>query len=151
VDASNLYMPFVGFLPPTDPRIRSTVERIEQELGDGPLLKRYLPEHTPDGLPGEEGAFTMLTFWLVSALLFTGQADKASDYFARVLSYASPLGLFSEMIDQSTGELLGNYPQAFSHVGLMHAARNLTLVDKLGYLPAHQAVTGHAHQPPSGR
>jgi GH15 family glucan-1,4-alpha-glucosidase len=140
LDASNLYMPMVGFLRPDDPRILATIERTEKELGNGCFLRRYLPQDTPDGIPGEEGAFTMLTFWLISALLFAGQNEKAAGYFEDILSYASPLGLFSEMIDPDTGELLGNYPQAFSHIGLIHAARNLTLVDRHGYLPPHEGV-----------
>ena len=140
LDASNLFIPFVGFLPPQHPQVLSTIERIQQELGQGCLLWRYLPRETPDGIAGREGAFTMLTFWLISALLFAGQVEKAAGYFEEVLSYASPLGLFSEMIDPTSGELLGNYPQAFSHIGLLHAARNLTLVDRLGRLPAHEGL-----------
>jgi GH15 family glucan-1,4-alpha-glucosidase len=142
LDASNLYMPMVGFLRPDDPRILATVERTEKELGNGCFLWRYRYEETPDGLVGQEGAFTMLTFWFISALLFAGQNEKAAGYFEEILSYASPLGLFSEMVDPSTGELLGNYPQAFSHTGLIHAARNLTLVQRHGYLPPHQAIPG---------
>lgn len=140
LDASNLFIPLVGFLPPQHPWVLSTIERIEKELGQGCFLWRYLSQETPDGLTGGEGAFTMLTFWLVSALLFAGQTEKAAAYFEEVLSYASPLGLFSEMIDPSSGELLGNYPQAFSHIGLLHAARNLTLMDRLGWLPPHQGL-----------
>lgn len=151
LDASILFMPFVGFLPPRDPRIPSTVDRIEKELGDGCFLRRYLAEETPDGFPGGEGAFVMLTFWLVSALLFAGRTDKAGRCFEEMLSHASPLGLLSEMIDPSTGELVGNYPQAFSHIGLIHAARNLTLVDRLGWLPPRQVVPGlGARDEPSG-
>lgn len=140
VDASNLFIPFVGFLPPQHPQVLGTIERIQQELGQGCFLRRYLPQETPDGLTGEEGAFTMLTFWLISALLFAGQTEKAATYFEEILSCASPLGLLSEMVDPSTGEMLGNYPQAFSHIGLLHAARNLTLVDRLGHLPPHQGL-----------
>jgi len=136
-------MLFVGFLPPRDPRILSTVDRIERELGDGCFLRRCLAEETPDGLSAREGAFTILTFWLISALLFAGQTDRAGECFEKILSYASSLGLFSEMIDASTGEFLANYPQAFSHIGLIHAARNLTLVDRHGWLPPHQVIPGH--------
>ena len=126
LDASNLVIPFLGFLPPDDPRIRMNADAIARELADGPFVWRYRPSETDDGLDAqEEGAFTLLSFWLIGNLLYTGQADKAAEYFERIMSHANHLGLFSEMIDPRSGALLGNFPQAYSHVGLIHTARNL--------------------------
>ena len=128
LDASNLAIPFLGFIPPDDPRIAQNLRAIERELADGPFVWRYLPSETDDGLDGqEEGAFTLLSFWLIGNLLYTGQTERAAEYFERMLSHANHLGLFSEMIDPSTGEHLGNFPQAYSHIGLLHTARNLNL------------------------
>ena len=126
LDASNLVIPFLGLLPPDDPRIRMNADAIARELADGPFVWRYRPSETDDGLDSqEEGAFTLLSFWLIGNLLYTGQADKAAEYFEQIMSHANHLGLFSEMIDPRSGALLGNFPQAYSHVGLIHTARNL--------------------------
>ena len=126
LDASNLVIPFVGFLPPDDPRVRMNADGIARELADGPFVWRYRPSETDDGLEAqEEGAFTLLSFWLIGNLLYTGRVEKAAEYFERIMSHANHLGLFSEMIDPRTGALLGNFPQAYSHVGLIHTARNL--------------------------
>ena len=126
LDASNLVIPFLGFLPPNDPRIRLNADAIARELSDGPFVWRYLPSETDDGLDAqEEGAFTLLSFWLIGNLLYTGQIQKAAEYFEQIMSHANHLGLFSEMIDPRTGAMLGNFPQAYSHVGLIHTARNL--------------------------
>ena len=126
LDASNLVIPFLGFLPPDDPRIRMNADAIARELADGPFVWRYLPSETDDGLDAqEEGAFTLLSFWLIGNLLYTGRVERAAEYFEQIMSHANHLGLFSEMIDPRTGALLGNFPQAYSHVGLIHTARNL--------------------------
>ena len=126
LDASNLVIPFLGFLPPDDPRIRMNADAIARELADGPFVWRYLPSETDDGLDAqEEGAFTLLSFWLIGNLLYTGRVEKAAEDFEQIMSHANHLGLFSEMIDPRTGALLGNFPQAYSHVGLIHTARNL--------------------------
>ena len=126
LDGSNLVIPFLGFLPPDDPRIRMNADGIARELADGPFVWRYRPSETDDGLDAqEEGAFTLLSFWLIGNLLYTGQVQKAAEYFEQIMSHANHLGLFSEMIDPRTGALLGNFPQAYSHVGLIHTARNL--------------------------
>ena len=126
LDAGNLMIPFIGFLPASDPRNLSTVEAIVRELSDGPLVRRYLPGETDDGLCGEgEGSFTILSFWLIGNLIFSGQVEKAKEYFEQVLGYANHLGLFAEMIDPQSKEPLGNFPQAYSHVGLIHTALNL--------------------------
>ena len=128
LDASNLAIPFFGFIPAEDPRVRQNVDAIERELADGPLVWRYIPEETDDGLEAQpEGAFTMLSFWLLGNLIYTGQTDKAFDLFNEMISRCSNhLGLFAEMFDPSTNRQLGNFPQAYSHIGLIHTALNLS-------------------------
>ena len=127
LDASVLVIPFLYFLPPGDPRVRLTLEAVSRELADGPFVWRYLPRETDDGLEGQdEGAFTLLSFWLIGNLICTGQIELAVEYFERMLGHANHLGLFSEMINPRTGEFLGNFPQAYSHVGLIHTAQNLS-------------------------
>jgi len=128
LDASNLAIPFFGLIPSEDPRIRQNVDAIERELTDGPLVWRYLPEETDDGLDAQpEGAFTMLSFWLMGNLIYTGQTDKAFDLFNEMITRCSNhLGLFAEMFDPSTKRQLGNFPQAYSHIGLIHTALNLS-------------------------
>ena len=126
-DAALLMMPMVGFLPPEDPRMRSTVRRIREELEVNGLLRRYPPDLTDDGFGSEEGIFIMCTFWLVGYLTFIGELDEARELFERVLTAGNHLGLFSEMVDPVTGEALGNFPQALTHVSLIHSARNLDL------------------------
>ena len=143
LDASNLVIPFLGFLPPDDPRIRMNADGIARELADGPFVWRYRPSETDDGLDAqEEGAFTLLSFWLIGNLLYTGQIEKAAGYFEQIMSHANHLGLFSEMIDPRTGALLGNFPQAYSHVGLIHTARNLDRVLNGRPLSENLAVAG---------
>lgn len=120
LDAAVLRMPIMGFLPGDDPRVQSTVDRIRDELsaGDG-LLFRYLSD---DGLPGDEGAFVACSFWLSEALALGGRLDEAREVFEHVAARANDLGLFSEELSPSGGEMWGNFPQAFSHVGLVNAA-----------------------------
>ena len=128
LDASNLAIPFMGIVPRDHPRIRQNVDGIERELADGPLVWRYLPEETDDGLHGQpEGAFTLLSFWLIGNLIYTGQTDRAFDYFHEVITtQGNHLGLFAEMYDKTAGRQLGNFPQAYSHIGLIHTALNLS-------------------------
>lgn len=125
LDASNLLLPLVGFLPATDPRVVATVERTMEELCTGNLVRRYLTQETEDGLTGSEGTFTLCTFWLVQNLAKMGRVAEAQGLFESTLRYANDLGLFSEMVDPQTGELLGNFPQAFTHIGLVLAAQDL--------------------------
>lgn len=126
LDASALIVPFLGFLPPDDPRVLSNLEAITRELADGPFVRRYVPSTTDDGLHGEdEGTFTLLSFWLIGNLIVTGQKEKAEAHFRQIMDHANHVGLFSEMIDPRTGDFLGNFPQAYSHVGLIHTALNL--------------------------
>ena len=125
VDASNLLIPIVGFLPHDDPRVVSTVARIQQELQNGAFVHRYLTAETDDGLTGDEGAFTLCSFWLVRVLARQGRADEAKALFTELLTFGNDLGLFSEMVDPTSGDALGNFPQAFTHLGLILAAREL--------------------------
>src|SRR3954449_12178000 len=123
LDASNLMMAIVGFLPADDPRMVATVDAIEQRLTDeSGLVYRYRTEEGVDGLAGEEGTFLLCTFWLAQALAMGGRVDRAHAVFERAISYANDLGLLAEEVDESTGEMLGNFPQAFSHIGLVNAA-----------------------------
>ena len=124
VDASNLLIPIVGFLPHDDPRVVSTVARIQQELQNGAFIHRYLRAETDDDLTGDEGAFTLCSFWLVRVLAQQGRADEAKALFTELLTFGNDLGLFSEMVDPISGDALGNFPQAFTHVGLILAARD---------------------------
>ena len=127
LDASCLVIPFIGFLPIDDARVRSTIEAVSRELGDGPFVRRYIPEETDDGLDGEEeGAFVFVSFWLIGNLIYQGRIEEAKAYFEQMLECANGLGLLAEMINPDTGEFLGNFPQAYSHIGLIHTARNLS-------------------------
>ncbi|MXY45174.1 MAG: glycoside hydrolase family 15 protein [Dehalococcoidia bacterium] len=128
LDASNLAIPFFGFIPREDPRVRQNVDAIERELAEGPLVWRYIPEETDDGLEAQpEGTFTLLSFWLLGNLIYTGQTDRAFDLFHETITRCSNhLDLFAEMYDPSTNRQLGNFPQAYSHIGLIHTALNLS-------------------------
>jgi GH15 family glucan-1,4-alpha-glucosidase len=127
LDASVLFMPMVGFLPAKDPRMESTIRRIQQELSVNGLVRRYLPSQADDGLGTDEGTFTMCTLWLIGCLIQLGRLDEAQRLFERVISLGNHVGLFSEMVDAQSGQFLGNYPQAFTHIALIHTARNLDL------------------------
>jgi alpha,alpha-trehalase len=125
LDASLLLMPLLRFLPPDDPRIRATVLAIADELTQDGLVLRYRVTETDDGLAGEEGTFTICTFWLVSALAEIGEQHRARDLCEKILSYASPLLLFAEEIDPRSGRHLGNFPQAFTHLALINAVMHV--------------------------
>jgi GH15 family glucan-1,4-alpha-glucosidase len=124
LDAALLYMPLVGFISPTDPMWLSTLRAMDQELVSDSLVYRYDPEASPDGLRGNEGTFSMCTFWYVEALALGGRLPEARLIFEKMLTYANHLGLYSEEIGP-TGEQLGNFPQAFSHLALIRAAMTL--------------------------
>ena len=127
LDASLLMMPRVGFLPPTDPRVRSTIEAIERELmQDGFVLRYRVDEENVDGLPGREGAFLPCSFWLVNCLHFIGRTADAKAMFERLLSLQNDLGLISEEYDPIAKRQLGNFPQAFTHLALVNTARILS-------------------------
>jgi alpha,alpha-trehalase len=125
LDASNLLIPIMGFLPADDERVRATVLAIADELTKDGLVLRYRVDTTDDGLSGEEGTFTICSFWLVSALTIIGEVDRARALFEKLLSFAGPLHLYAEEIDVSTGQHLGNFPQAFTHLALIDAGRRL--------------------------
>jgi GH15 family glucan-1,4-alpha-glucosidase len=124
LDASLLTMPSVGFIAPTDPMWQSTLRAMDAELVSDSLVYRYDPNASPDGLPGQESTFTMCTFWYVRALAQSGRLDDATLTFEKMLTYSSPLGLYSEEI-APTGDQTGNFPQAFSHLSLIGAAVDL--------------------------
>lgn len=130
LDASLLLLPLVGFLPPDDPRVRATVLAIAEELTEQGLVLRYRVDRTEDGLSGEEGTFSICTFWLVSALAEIGELDAASALFEKMLSFAGPLLLYAEEIEASTGRHLGNFPQAFTHLALIDAANRLIAAER---------------------
>jgi GH15 family glucan-1,4-alpha-glucosidase len=120
LDASNLMISIVGFLPPDDARVLATIDATEAHLTDERgLVYRY---RSADGLAGEEGSFLLCTFWLAQALALAGRTDRARTVFERAASFVNDVGLLAEEVDPATGELLGNYPQAFSHIGLVNAA-----------------------------
>ncbi|MGE0065787.1 MAG: glycoside hydrolase family 15 protein, partial [Solirubrobacterales bacterium] len=124
LDAAALLMPLVGFLPAGEPRMRATIEAIAAELTEDGLVLRYRNREgrNADGLRGEEGTFVLCSFWLVCCLAQLGELDRAAALLERLLGFANDLGLLAEEVDASTGDLLGNFPQAFSHVGLIRAA-----------------------------
>jgi GH15 family glucan-1,4-alpha-glucosidase len=127
MDASTLLLPLIHFLPPQDPRITATVHEVESQLSQNGLVYRY--RETADGLPGGEGAFAICSFWLVDNLVLAGQVDRARAYFEQLLTYTNDVGLLAEQIDPETGEHLGNFPQAFSHLGLINSALHLARAD----------------------
>ena len=138
LDASVLLMVMTRFLPPDDERIRATVLAIGDELSQDGLVLRYRVEETDDGLAGEEGTFTICSFWLVSALVEIGEVERGRDLCEKLLSYASPLGLYAEEIDPRTGRHLGNFPQAFTHLALINAVMHVVRADQgleTGVLP----------------
>jgi GH15 family glucan-1,4-alpha-glucosidase len=125
LDASVLLMPLVRFLPASDHRIRNTVRAVAEELTEEGLVLRYRPEQTDDGVAGEEGTFTICSFWLVSALCEIGEIAQARQLLEKLLSYASPLLLYAEEIDPRTGRHLGNFPQAFTHLAQINAVMHV--------------------------
>ena len=144
LDASLLLLPLMRFLPADDARIRATVLAVAEELTVDGLVLRYRVEETDDGLSGDEGTFTICSFWLVSALVEIGELDEARKLCERLLAYASPLELYAEEIDTYSGRHLGNFPQAFTHLALINAvvhvirAEEATTAGQFG--PAHSQV-----------
>jgi alpha,alpha-trehalase len=141
LDASLLLVPLVRFLPASDPRVRDTVLAIADELTQDGLVLRYRVDKTDDGMHGEEGTFTICSFWLVSALVEIGEVGQARALCERLLSYASPLDLYAEEIDPATGRHLGNFPQAFTHLALINALVHLIRAEEDAgsgqFAPAH--------------
>jgi GH15 family glucan-1,4-alpha-glucosidase len=120
-------MPLYGFLPGDDPRVLRTLDRVRSELGAGRFLHRYRADRVDDGLDGEEGAFVLCGFWLAEALALAGRLDEALEVFVAQSGAANHVGLLAEEVDPSSGEPLGNFPQAFSHLGLIQTAARLDL------------------------
>ena len=142
LDASLLMAPLVRFLPPDDPRIVATVLAIADELTHAGMVLRYRVEETDDGLAGEEGTFTICSFWLVSALVEIGELPRAHALCERLLSHASSLGLYAEELDPETGRHLGNFPQAFTHLALINAVTHVIRAERephsFGFSPANR-------------
>ena len=124
LDAATLMIPFVGFLPFDDPRVRATIEAVDDRLtSETGLVYRY---DGPDGLPGGEGTFLLCSFWLVDALALTGRVEAAETRLEELIGYVNPVGLLAEEVAESTGQQLGNFPQAFSHIGLINSALHVS-------------------------
>ena len=130
LDASMLLLPLLRFLPGDDPRVRATVLAIADELTEEGLVLRYRVKETDDGFNGDEGSFTICSFWLVSALAEIGESGRARALCERLLGYASPLLLFAEEIEPHTGRHLGNFPQAFTHLALINAVMHVIRADR---------------------
>ena len=131
-DASTLLVPALGFLPVAHPSVARTMEVVARDLGDGVLLRRYLDA---DGLPGDEGAFLLCSFWLLDCLIHAGRIDEADELLESLLSLSNDVGVFSEMVDPDTGEALGNTPQAFTHMAVVTSCDALTAARR-GQLPS---------------
>ena len=144
LDASLLRMTQVRFLPDSDPRLLSTIDAVATNLGRGVLVHRYDARTTADGIEGGEGAFLLCSFWLADALAHVGRLEDAQRWFEKLLAFASPLQLYSEEVDTRTGELLGNFPQAFTHLSLIGAAVNIERA-------RHRALGVHGLQKSSRR
>jgi GH15 family glucan-1,4-alpha-glucosidase len=137
LDASLLLIPTLGFLPPTDARVQGTVAAIERHLAVDGLLLRYRSAEANDGLPPGEGAFLACSFWLADAWVMLGRVDEARQLFERLVGLCNDVGLLAEEYDPHHRRMLGNFPQAFSHVGIINTAHNLARAAK----PAEQRAT----------
>jgi GH15 family glucan-1,4-alpha-glucosidase len=146
LDASLLLLPLMRFLPRDDERVVKTVLAIADELTVDGLVLRYKVEETDDGLSGEEGTFTICSFWLVSALVEIGELERAKKLCERLLAYASPLELYAEEIDVHSGRHLGNFPQAFTHLALINAVMHVIRAElrprASRFNPAHATGSG---------
>jgi GH15 family glucan-1,4-alpha-glucosidase len=147
VDASLLLLPIYGYIDPQDPRMRATFERVREELGQDGLLRRY-PPGTDDGLSGGEGAFGICSFWTVEYLARSGRVDEAEEEFEALCGKSNDVGLYAEELDPRGGQALGNFPQAFSHVGLVNAA--LAIAEARGERPRSE-IGGRQRLEQTGR
>jgi len=129
LDASTLNIPLVGFLPATDERVTGTIDAIARDLGRDGFVSRYSTADTDDGLSGDEGQFLACSFWLVSALAMNGRVDEARTLFERLVGLANDLGLLAEEYDVARQRQVGNFPQAFSHLTLIFAARAISAAE----------------------
>jgi GH15 family glucan-1,4-alpha-glucosidase len=131
LDASVLNIPLVGFLPGTDERVTGTIDAVWRELGRDAFVSRYSTAETDDGLSGDEGQFLACSFWLVSALARAGRTEEARTLFERLLGLSNDLGLLAEEYDVARQRQVGNFPQAFSHLALIIAARDISVHERL--------------------
>jgi GH15 family glucan-1,4-alpha-glucosidase len=138
LDASILMLPSVGFLPPTDPRLRGTLEAIEKYLMRDGFVLRHDPREVSDEKHPIEGVFLACTLWLADAYVLTGEIDKAQALFERVVAVANDLGLLAEEFDTDAGRQTGNFPQALTHIALINTAHNLSAAKKATEKPAMQ-------------
>jgi alpha,alpha-trehalase len=136
LDASTLLAAMFGFLPGGDERLRQSVLAIADDLTEDGFVLRYRTNETDDGLSGKEGSFLICSFWLVSALAIIGEQQRARDLMEKLVSVASPLGLYAQEFDTSTGRHLGNFPQAFSHLALIEAAARIILAERMEEISA---------------
>jgi GH15 family glucan-1,4-alpha-glucosidase len=150
MDASNLMLPLHEFLPIDDPRVQGTIDRILRDLTRNGLVYRYRTDEADDGLPGGEGAFGLCTFWMVDALALSGRLDEAWEIFDGMAARANHLGLLPEQIDSDSGEFRGNFPQAFSHIGLINSRLYLAHAEGVPVpepapigTPQHRREAGH--------
>jgi GH15 family glucan-1,4-alpha-glucosidase len=140
LDASTLTIPLMGFLPPDDERVGGTIDNVIEGLGRDGFVSRYSTAATDDGLPGDEGQFLACSFWLVSALAMNGRLDEARALFERLLGLCNDVGLLAEEYDVHHRRQVGNFPQAFSHLALIEAARTITTAARAGATPDAAAV-----------
>jgi len=146
LDASLLLIPLVGFLPPEDPRVHGTVAAIERGLVRNGFVMRYDTGTGTDGLPPGEGAFLACSFWLADNYAMLGRDEEARDLFERLLALRNDVGLLAEEVDVASGEMIGNFPQAFSHVGLVNAAWAIAQARQRADSPPASAVPVRAGQ-----
>lgn len=142
LDAANLLLPVMGFIDGTDPRMVSTIDATIQHLVSNGLCYRY--RNAPEGVQGKEAAFVLCTFWLINALILANRVDEAAAWFEQMLSRSTPLGLFAEEIDPKTGEHLGNFPQAFSHIGVINVAVSLAHIGHTGNVESQHKEAANA-------
>lgn len=147
LDASALAVPRVGFLPASDPRVTSTFERISERLSSHGLIYRYRLEESVDGLPGQEATFALCSFWMVDNLAVAGRIEQARELFTRVTSFANDVGLLAEEIEPRTGELLGNFPQGFTHLALIRAALSIARAETEGAEACAEMLAEREHPP----
>ena len=149
LDAALLLIPSVGFLPGDDPRVVGTIEAVQRELQHDGFVRRYLTQDdatSVDGLSGEEATFLVCTFWLADALCLAGRVDEARETYERILALRNDVGLLSEEYDVSARRLIGNIPQAYSHIGVVNTANNLAGA----HGPAHRRARGHSEKITAG-
>ena len=142
LDAANLLLSVVGFIDGTDPRMVSTIDATLEQLVSNGLCYRY--RQAPEGVKGEEGVFVLCTFWLINSLILAGRTTEAIAYYEQILAKSSSLGLFAEEMNPKTGAHLGNYPQAFSHLGVINVAVSLAHAGHAGTVQSHHVKAANA-------